>query len=607
MAFPSASAIEAFIATQLDYIVIGGGVAGLPIANRLTEDPSVKVGILEAGLSFQDDPLIDIPRNVALNNGNPKYDWMLSTSPQFGAAERSIMIFRGKGLGGSSVLNYMAWDRGSKEEYDAWNALVDGDGWNWDSILPFLVKVEDALPATINPDLALRYSASEAHVLDRGIPRDEAVGSGGPVKIRYNELNTDVTSPYVKAWNILGQRTNSNPWGGDASGLYSGRLSIDEHGKRVTATSAYYTPVASRPNLSLLTGAQVTKILFESELVDGNRVAIGVEFTVDGKIYTVSVSKEVILSAGVIQTPQILELSGVGDSKRLEGMGITTLVHLPGVGENLHDHPFSSIHYQAKSGVMTYDELSKNAEFAAAEKERYEKSGQGWMASNDSVFVFTALDKILDASVLSAKIKKVEEAIDAEKNNPSANQLTLKQHSIQLDWLKKGGVPHMEFILFSGGLVKPDPNASYFVITSGLQHPFSRGCVHIQSTDPLQAPLIDPGYLTHEFDVFSLLAGYRAVEKLAQTPPLVDIISQQIVPATTLSDEEVIQYIRQGCVSGAHQMGTAAMARRDLGGVVGSNLKVHGTANLRVADASIIPLPVAAHIQATVYAIGEKV
>ncbi|KAJ6579513.1 alcohol oxidase [Mycena vulgaris] len=607
MEFPSVSAIEAFIRTSFDYIVIGGGTAGLPIANRLSSDPNIKVGILEAGLLLENDPIIDIPGNLAINNGQPKYDWVSSTSPQAGAAGRSIPVVRGKVLGGSSALNFLVWDRGSKEEYDAWKSVADPEGgWDWDSLLPFFTKTEDAAPDPVNPDLVVAYSASEAHVSGRGTP-NLSVGVGGPVALSHNIIHSDVIPPFVKAWNILNQHTNSNPWGGDASGLYSCRRSVSyKSGTRTTAASAYYTPIASRDNLKLLTGAQVTRILFKPELADGNRVAAGVEFTVDGKTYSVPVTKEVILSAGAIQTPQILELSGIGGSKLLESMGIQTLVDLPGVGANLQDHTFAHIHYQAKSGVRTFDELSRNPEFAATERERYEKTGKGWMASSDSTLVFTPLNKIMQEAVLSHKIQEIEDVIAEERNKAVLNNLAMQQYSIQLDWLKHSKVPHLEFLVFSHGFVKPEPDESYFVMSTGVQHPFSRGSVHIQSADPLQQPLIDPQYLTHEFDVFSLLAGYRAIEKLAQTPPLADIVAKQVLPGTPLSDDEVIQYIRQSCASSSHYMGTAAMARRDLGGVVGNNLKVHGTANLRVADASIIPVSLAAHIQATVYAIGEK-
>ncbi|KAF7377009.1 GMC oxidoreductase [Mycena sanguinolenta] len=596
MECPSVLEIEAFIGTPFDYIVVGGGTTGLPIANRLSEDSDVKVGILEAGVLFENDPLIDVPRNLAMNNGNPKYDWVSSTSPQAGAAGRSMPVIRGKMLGGSSALNYMAWDRGSREEYDAWELFSDVEGgWNWDSLLPSFTKTEDKELDPANRDLAIDFSDSKADVVSPGIPIEVAIGTGGPVKICHNMGHTDVIPPYVKAWNTLGQSTNANPFGGHAVGLYNCPVGVDyKTGKRITATSAYYTPASSRANLKLLTGAQVTKIVFNSELIADKRVAVGVEFTVHGKSYSVSAAKEIILSAGTIETPKILELSGVGDAKRLKDMGIQTIVDLPGVGENLHDHTFTHVHYQATLGIRTFDELSKDPEFAAAEQERYDKTGQGWMASNDTIVVFTPLNKITEESILSAKIKEVEADIAVKKSKGLLNELAIHQYSTQLDWLKRGRLPHMEFVLFSRGLVKPDPDGSYFIITTGLQHPFSRGSVHIQSADPLQQPSINPCYLTAEF-------GYRAIEKLAQTPPLADIIAKQVMPATHLTDEEIysLNLYRN------HYMGTAAMARRELGGVVGNNLKVHGTANLRVTDASIVPVPVAAHIQATVYAIGE--
>ncbi|KAJ7448597.1 alcohol oxidase [Mycena galericulata] len=595
------SAIEAFVGTQFDYIVIGGGTAGLAVANRLSEDSNVTVGILEAGLLHGRDPLIDVPHNLAMNNGNPKYDWVSSTSPQPGAAGRTIPVVRGKLLGGTSALNYLGWDRGSREEYDAWELLSDAKGgWNWDSLLPFFTKSEDATTDPVNRDLAVDYSATKINIVSPGIPSEVAIGKGGPVKTCYNMWNTDLISPYVKTWNTRNQETNSNPFGGYATGLYNCRLSLDfETGKRITAASAYYTPASSRINLKLLTDAHVTKILFKPELVNDKCVAVGVEFLVHGRVYSVSASKEIILSAGTIQTPQILELSGIGDSKLLRDQGIRTVVDLPGVGENLQNHVFTHVHFQAKSGIRTFDELSKNPEFAAAEQERYDNTGQGWMAANDTVVVFTPLDKIVEERTLSNKIEGIESSI-AEKSKGTLNELAMQQHSIQLDWLRQGRLPHLEFLLLSRGFVKPDPEGSYFMMSTGLQHPFSRGSVHIQSGDPLQQPLINPRYLNEEFDVFSLLSGYREIEKLAQTQPLAGIIEKQVMPAIHLTDDEVIEYIRGSCA------GTAAMARRELGGVVDNNLKVHGTANLRIADASIIPIPIAAHIQATVYAIGEK-
>ncbi|KAJ7223143.1 alcohol oxidase [Mycena pura] len=597
---PTAAQVEAFASTPFDYIVEAPQVSQSRIGS-LSEDPNVTVGIIEAGLEVDDDPLIDVPLNSAKNNGQPGYDWISfnSSAPQHAVLDRAIPIYRGKLLGGSSALNYMGWDRGSKEEYDAWKAVADPQGaWDWDSILPFMLKTEDRAPSSVSYDMAVEYSASAASVVTPGIRKEAAVGLGGPLKLSYGMTYGDVNPAYVKAWNALGVPTNANPWGGDASGVYSCSRTIDhETGKRVTAMTAYYKPVASRPNLKLLTGAHVTKILFKPEPAGGNHVAVGVEFSVDGKTYSAAVSKEIVVSAGVIATPQILELSGIGNRKVLESVGIPTLVDLPG------DHPFTRIFYHVKPGTVTFDEFRINPEFAAAEKERYKKTGQGWMAAIDSSLCFAPLNKLMDEAVLSTKIKELE--ADIAKNPPSG--LVAAQYAIQLDWLRHAHVPHMEFVPFCKGVINPQPDESYVMINAGLQHPFSRGSVHIQSADPFEQPKIDPAFLTHEFDAFSMLAGYRAIEKLAQTSPLADIIDKLQLPPTPLTDDAVaLGYIRQVLSSGAHPMGTAALARRGLGGVVGNDLKVYGTANVRVADASIIPLPLAAHIQATVYAIGEK-
>ncbi|KAJ7083088.1 alcohol oxidase [Mycena belliarum] len=611
MGTPLPSSIEAFVATQFDYIIIGGGTAGLVVAARLSENPSLQVGILEAGFLHQNDALIDEPHNIAKNNWNPKYDWMSSTSRQ-SKVGRPFQIVRGKLVGGSSALNYAVWDRGSREEYDNWKGLSDENGWDWESFRPFLTKVEDASMAVGGQNEARGRKAPADDTL-----ADSSLGVGGPVKLSRNSLYTDPVPAYIKAWNELGQPTNLDPFGGDHRGVYDCPRTIDpESGKRITATSAYYSPASSRTNLKLLVGAevmrtsqvdiiyadnraQVTKILFKPEMVDGRRVACGVEFAVDGKAYSASASMEIIISAGAIQTPQILELSGIGDAGRLEGMNIQTLVDLPGVGENLIDHTFTHIQYQAKHGVLTFDKFRIDPKFAEVEKETYEKSRTGWMAATDSTTTFTSLREITEEPVFQAKI----EAMTLATTKGAPNRLAAEQFSIQLDGLEKGNVPQMEFILFSRGLINVEEEESYFVLSSGLQSPFSRGTVHIQSKDPFEQPFIDPCYLTHDFDLFAHLAGYRAIEKLAQTAPLAAIIVKHPPPR---SDDKVIQYICASLASGYHYMGTAAMARRDIGGVVGSDLKVHGTTNLRVADASIIPMPIATHIQSTVYAIGEK-
>ncbi|KAJ6478519.1 alcohol oxidase [Mycena vitilis] len=604
--FPSVTAIQEFIDTPFDYIVIGGGTAGLPIANRLSDDPNIQVGVLEAGLLIENDDIIDIPGNMAKNNGHPTYDWVTTTTPQPGCNNRSIPIFRGKVVGGSSVLNYMGWDRGSKIEYDAWKLLSDAKGWDWDALLPSFTKPEDAAPTSV--DLAIGYSRTANDIFATGIPKEVAVGTGGPVKVWLHLCLVDAApslpSPLLKY---------ALHFGGDASGVYNANRSVDfESGKRVTSTSAYYTPVASRTNLKLLTGAQVTKIVFKKDLIDGKVVAHQVEFSVNGKVYSANVSKEVVLSAGTIQTPAILQLSGIGDRKLLsaKGIDIEVKVDLPGVGENLHDHSFSRIHYEAKPGNLTFDELRNKPEFLREQETLYKEKKQGWRASNDTTLVFTPLNKIMKEEALATEIQDLEKDIEAKKLAGALSELEAAQYAIQLDWLKQANVPHVEFVIFSRGLVNPQPGKSYFAVNTGLQHPFSRGSVYIQSNDPLQQPAVDPRYLSHDFDVRSLLAAYRAIEALAKTDAMTKVIQDQVAPAKDMTDAEVIKYGCDGssgtrrCV--ALQTDKTIDANISLG-VVGSDLKVHGTANVRVADASIIPIPLAAHIQGTVYAIAEKV
>jgi len=181
-----------------------------------------------------------------------------------------------------------------------------------------------------------------------------------------------------------------------------------------------------------------------------------------------------------------------------------------------------------------------------------------------------------------------------------------KQYKIQ-EWLRKAEVPTLETLLMSKGIVAPADGASYFFLMTGLQHPFSRGSIHIDSTDPFKSPRIDPKYLSHDFDIDALVVGYRLMEKVVGAEPLKDLIEAQSLPPLVLEDDQsVIDFIRATGGTGSHLMGTCALARLELGGVVGNDLKVYGTSNLRVADASIIPLPMACHIQATVFAIGEK-
>ncbi|KAH7914160.1 alcohol oxidase [Hygrophoropsis aurantiaca] len=597
---------EAFTQIKFDYIIVGGGNAGLPIAARLSENPGVTVGLLEAGLFHGDNPLIDVPRPSELTLGNPTYDWGFSTTAQRHAGNREIYEPRGKMLGGSTGINFLAWDRASKEEYDAWKMLSDPvEGWDWASFMPYLKKAENSHINITTPDFVTSLSLP-GKLVPAADPQ-VALGTEGSVKTSRDSLYTDIVPPYIETWNALGVSTNPTPFEGDASGLYGMRRSVDvETGKRSYATPAYYGPASQRKNFHVLTGAHATRITFNSDRnARGKLIATGVEYIVNDQKFVANAAREVILSAGAVQTPQLLELSGLGDEKRLRELGIQPLIHLPGVGENLQDHAYVPIQYPVNLGIKTFDELRNKTNFGVEQERLYETVKGGWLTTTDTTVVYLPFKDIVAEPATSTLIGKLEDAIGEETLPP----LQEAQYKIQLDWLKKGGVPDFESLLFSHGVGKPDPHRNYFILLSGIQHPFSRGSVHITDKNPLKPPALDPNYLSSNFGKYidCLVAGYRSLKKLADTAPFSEVIDTTAVPPEPfMGDDEVRGYIRQTLLPGYHLLGTAAMAREEMGGVVDHKLVVYGTSNLRIADASIIPIPIAAHLQATVYAIGEK-
>ncbi|GAB1526929.1 hypothetical protein RhiTH_010103 [Rhizoctonia solani] len=578
-----------FASETYDYIIVGGGTAGLAVAARLAENSSVTVGVVEAGQYIVDDPLIDTPQLFSQTQGNPKYDWMFESVAQPGLNNRVMAMPRGKVLGGSSALNYMAFDRASKAEYDAWEKL-GSSGWNWNGIVSYMKVAEDFT----NTD-PFRNSSSLY----------PSQGVAGPIGSGYNTWYSDVTPPYRESLANLGIPTNLNPDSGDAYGLYNCAMSVNRTtGKRSYSASTYYAYSAQRSNLVVLTGGQATKINFSNKTISENHVATGVSFVSDSDAYTVNARKEVILSAGSLQSPQLLELSGIGNSTLLKKFGITPLINLPGVGENLQDHVFIPTSYELKPGKTTFDILRNNATFAAEAQAQYAATHDGIYAATHSAFSFINLASYVNNSTIqSMKTKLYQEIADL-----GTTALERAQFAIQKTWLDKK-LGHTEIIMFPGyfSFSGPKANASYISMLFAIQHPFSRGNIHIGSADPLVKGVYDPKYFSKSIDLQTLVEAVKFGMKISKTEPLASsIVARQDPAPEVTSDEDIAAYIKTYVESVYHPIGTAALAPKALGGVVDNKLKVYGTTNVRVVDASVIPIHMGTHITRTIYGIGEK-
>jgi choline dehydrogenase-like flavoprotein len=379
-------------------------------------------------------------------------------------------------------------------------------------------------------------------------------------------------------------------------------LAIDRiSGLRSYSPIGYICNEKPKPNLHILTGAQATKILLKN--TESGVQATGVTFNFQSKNYNVTSSREVILSAGSIQTPQLLELSGIGNSSILANAGIITLIDLPGVGENFQEQPFISVEWNVKDNVSTTDILRNNATLLENQLVELNTTGTGLLAQQDATMAFVPFQSLSNPE----NGTNLLEIFDNLNNTGAPLSLSALQHATQRSWLKTQEVASAEFIFFSRGLVDPQPGESYLTVLAGIMHPTSRGRTHINSSDPLAPPVIDPQLLSNEFDQQLMLEILRFVLNLEKHPVFSGLISERASPAPNVqSDDDLMNYIRETASIAFHMLGTAPMASRELGGVVDSSLKVYGTTNLRVVDCSVIPLQIAAHTQATVYAIAER-
>ncbi|KAM0546772.1 hypothetical protein ACHAPJ_010701 [Fusarium lateritium] len=564
-----ASTSAAAVADTYDYIIVGGGTAGGALATRLSLGlPKLKILLLEAGPAALDDVRINVPgmRGSILGTSN---DWNFSSIAQAGLDGRSISVNRGKVLGGSSAMNFLCYDRSSSTEYDAWGEL-GSPGWNWKTMIHGMTKSEN-------------FTGHDGDVH----------GRNGPIKSTYNRIIPDVLEPWQSVVNKLGVPTNDGgSLGGDPIGVMFQPTNIDVTNYTRSYSANSYLPKAG-PNLSVRTNTHVAKVLFSKSNV---LVATGVALQ-DGT--TIRARREVILSAGSIQSPGLLELSGIGQASVLAKAHVKELLDLPGVGENYQDHLRTSNTYRLKEGYESFDPMIFDSEGTLA-KEQFNlwlQNKVSWYDYTSSAYAFLNWAQV--GNEISKKLIKL--ANDGFTRNGTVVDKK------KLQYLGNPAIPQLELLLEANYVGAAGyPGGKFITIFSSIMHPMSRGSVHINQRAPGGKPDIDLKYLTNEYDVHALIEGAKFARKVAETEPLRSFWEAETEPGPDVTtDKQFRDFAIKTVNSFYHPIGTCAMLPKKDGGVVDSNLKVYGVKNLRVVDASIIPVQLSGHIQTAVYGIAE--
>ncbi|KXN85084.1 Choline dehydrogenase, mitochondrial [Leucoagaricus sp. SymC.cos] len=568
--------------SSFDFVIIGGGTAGNTLANRLTEIPDFNVLVLEAGLSNEGVLESIVPFFATRAAPFTPWGWNYTTVPQEGLDNRLITYPRGHLLGGSSSVNFMVYTRGTSDDWNRY-AHVSGDkGWKWNAIQPYIRKNEKWTEPVDHHNTTGQYNP-KLHSTT-GVNSVSLPGFAHSVDQRVIQTTKDLPDEFP-----FNEDMNS----GNHLGLGWTQVTINGSRRSSSATSYLGTDFISRKNLHVLVNARVTRLLRTGTSRHGVPEILGVEFVHGGRTsqkYTVRAKKEVILSAGSVNTPQLLQLSGIGDRKLLSSLQIPVVLHNPSVGRNLSDHPLLENIWLINS-TDTFETAERNTTLAAEQFEQWNATHTGPLVDG-----FTN-------NIAWLRVPDSEHEFWAKFDDPSAGKNTA----------------HYE-LLFSNGILPgsiPIPaTGNFFSIITALVTPTSRGFVMLNTSDPFAAPLINPTFLNSDFDLEVIKFAVRKAQKFLTEPAWSDYILAPVDGQgnTTMvgTDEELVEYIKTNTATVFHPVGTASMSPIDADwGVVDPDLRVKGVSGLRIVDVSVLvnlvqPFIPSAHTQVPAYIVGER-
>jgi choline dehydrogenase len=528
--------------TEYDYIVVGAGSAGCVLANRLTAGGEHRVLLLEAGGGDR-SPWIQVPIGYGRTFNDPRFNWMYQAQPDPALDNRSAHWPRGKVLGGSSSINAMVYVRGQPADFDDWRA-AGNPGWSWSELLPYFRKLED------HP-----WGASEFH------------GAGGPVQV--SDVSASVhplCATFLQACASVGIEYTRDFNGAQPEGAGLWQVTIKD-GVRVSSANAYLRPIRRRANLDLRLRAHVTRVLFSASR------AVGVEYLRGGARQQARARAEVLLAAGAINSPQLLELSGIGDAQLLRQLHIPLIADSPAVGRGLQDHLAVSYFYRSRVPTLNDQLAPFFGKVKAALRYALGRRGPLAMSVNQA------------GAFLRSRAELTRPNLHIYFNPASYSTTTIGPKR---------------------RLLNPDPYPG-FLMSFNTCRPTSRGTIHIRSSDPLSSPAIFPNSLATEADVQDVFEGARVLRRIAAARPLAEVIETEREPgAQVQSDAEVLADFRRRAGSVFHACGTCAMGADPRTSVVDQRLRVRGVSGLRVVDAAIFPNISSGNINAPTLMVAER-